>query len=159
MDLKPIAEQNYYTFAQHFFTQRGGSLSEALFHDIYSNLEGHTWYIQTLLKVLYANYDTVDKTEQVKAALQEIIQTNAAYYSSLLPLLTQKQQEVVRAIAQEGVVTAPTAGRFVHRYQLKSASTVKSALDALVEKEIIYHSPKGYTVYDRFLGMWLRQQR
>ena len=27
----------------------------------------------------------------------------------------------------------------------------------LVDKDLVYHTPKGYIVYDRFLGLWLRR--
>lgn len=158
MDLEPIAESSYYAFAAAFFQKKGGSLSQEAFHDIYSRMEGHTWYIQTILKVLYATAMTVGDSTQVTQAIQEIINTNASYYASILPLLPEKQRDVVKAIAAEGVVTAPTAGAFIHRYHLKSASTMKSAIDALVNKEIIYHHAKGYMVYDRFFAKWLKVQ-
>lgn len=62
---------------------------------------------------------------------------------------------VLDAIAHEGHVAAPNSGQFVARYRLTSASSVSSALKALVDKELVFKAPGGYNVYDRFFGMWL----
>ena len=29
---------------------------------------------------------------------------------------------------------------------------------ALIDKELVYRSPDGYSVYDRFLEIWLREE-
>lgn len=157
MELKRIDETPYYNFAQEFFLAKGGSISRDVFHALYETVEGHTWYIQSILKVLYANYGNVDDLRQLQAAINEIINTSAAYYSAIMPLLTDRQQEVVRAIAKEGIVSSPTSGAFIEKYHLKSASTIKSALSTLIKKEIVYRRKEGYMVYDRFFSRWLRE--
>lgn len=40
---------------------------------------------------------------------------------------------------------------------LPSASSVKSALTVLADKDLIYQTPEGYIIYDRFLGLWLKR--
>jgi predicted AAA+ superfamily ATPase len=37
------------------------------------------------------------------------------------------------------------------------ASSVKTALTILLDKDLIYHDAKGYWVYDRFFDFWLKQ--
>lgn len=156
MDLATINEDAYFDFASRFFIAKHGGMSKDVFHKLYTMVEGHTWYVQTILKVLYANYDNVENDEQLKAAVTEIIHTNASFYSAIMPLLTERQQAVVRAIAKERLVKTPTAGVFVQKYHLRSASTVKSAIEVLVNKEILYQQSEGYVVYDRFFDIWLR---
>ena len=46
---------------------------------------------------------------------------------------------------------------FIKRFDLPSASSIKSALKVLVDKDLVYQSAKGYIVYDRFLGLWLKR--
>lgn len=36
-----------------------------------------------------------------------------------------------------------------------SASSVKKALDILTDKDLVYHSPEGYSIYDHFMRQWL----
>ena len=57
----------------------------------------------------------------------------------------------------EGKVKEPLAGNFIFRHGLRAASSVSSALKSLVENEIVYRSPEGYMVYDRFMAEWLRR--
>ena len=63
----------------------------------------------------------------------------------------------MRAIAKEDKVMQPQANDFIQKYELPSASSIKKVLDVLGEKEIIYHSPEGYMVYDRFFNLWLKR--
>ena len=65
-------------------------------------------------------------------------------------------RRLVNAIAREGVVKSPQAGKFIERHSLRAASSVKTSLDMLVDKEILYHGQNGYVVYDRFLAEYLR---
>ena len=51
----------------------------------------------------------------------------------------------------------PQSGEFLRRYHLGSASSVNSALSALMEKELIYKQTDGYIIYDRFLSIWLQR--
>ena len=44
---------------------------------------------------------------------------------------------------------------FILRYSLPNASSVKSALEVLTKKDLVYHTSEGYIIYDRFMGLWL----
>jgi hypothetical protein len=35
--------------------------------------------------------------------------------------------------------------------------SIKSALEVLVEKELVYQTLEGYIVYDRFFSIWLKR--
>lgn len=156
MYLTPIAEDAYYDFADLFFRNRQGSISRDVFSAVYRRFEGHTWYVQTILNRLYEENITVEDTSVAESTIRTLIRENTPVYQALLSLLPDKQLALLRAIAQEGVVASPNSGTFINRYHLKAASTVNSALNALVNKEIVYKSSSGYIVYDRFLSVWLR---
>lgn len=55
------------------------------------------------------------------------------------------------------VVQQPQSNEFIRRFELPSASSVKSALTVLTEKDLVYQTSEGYIVYDRFLGLWLKR--
>ena len=74
----------------------------------------------------------------------------AAYTSANIKLL--------KAIAKEGCVKEITSGQFIAKYDLRAASSVKSSLKKLVDKEMVYKTHEGYIIYDRFMAIWLRQQ-
>ncbi len=64
---------------------------------------------------------------------------------------------MLKAIAKADRVVSPQSNEFIRQYNLPSASSVKTALTVLVDKDLVYHDDSGYTVYDRFLNLWLKQ--
>lgn len=158
MPLDVIGEDAYYAFANGFFTAAGRELSRDAFHGLYRRFEGITWYLQAILWDLYADGAEKIGDEEVEAAVAERIQANEYDKQQILKLLPAGAQRLLRAIAAEGVVTEPQAGAFVRRHNLRAASSVKTSLDMLVEKELVYASSAGYTVYDRLLREYLARQ-
>ena len=45
----------------------------------------------------------------------------------------------------------------IRKHELPSASSIKKALTVLEDKDLVYQTPKGYIVYDRFLDLWLKR--
>lgn len=158
MELSAIGENPYYHFAAHFFEQQGHQFHKQAFHHIYEKLEGHTWYVQSVLKQLYSYDKDVVDDRQADEAIRQLVMDNNIYYETILSLLPEKQQKLLEAIAHEGHVTAPNSGQFITHYRLTSASSVSSSLKSLTDKELVYKSPAGYHVYDRFFGLWLSKR-
>ena len=67
------------------------------------------------------------------------------------------QFALLKAIAKEGIVEQPTAGKFIKEHNLKGASSAKAALKALEDKELVYRKAEGYIIYDRFMDLWLKR--
>ena len=44
---------------------------------------------------------------------------------------------------------------FISRHGLPAASTIRSAVAKLQERDLHYRSEQGFLVYDRFFGLWL----
>lgn len=95
--------------------------------------------------------------EQVNAAIWSVLQGREPQYESLTQFLTENQFSLLKAIAAEGIVAQPTAGRFIKAHRLSGASSVKAALKVLEEKEQVYRTPDGYIIYDRFMDLWLKR--
>lgn len=71
--------------------------------------------------------------------------------------MPEKQKELLIALAKEGKVRVVTSGEFVRNYRLSSPSSVQAALRGLPEKDFITQEQGVYQVYDRFFGIWLRE--
>ena len=78
-------------------------------------------------------------------------------YETLLKALPAGSVRLLRAIASEGKVKSVTSGEFISRHRLRAASSISSSLKRLLDNELVYKTPDGYIVYDRFMGEWLRQ--
>ena len=157
MNLQPIPEDAYYDFARRFFEAKKGSLSQEVFHDIYHCFSGYTWYIQLMMNRLYERNKKVTRPQQANDAILAVLDTLTPQYEMLMTLLTSNQVNLLKAIAKERKVEQPQSNEFIKRNDLPSPSSVKTALDVLVEKELVYAQPDGYIVYDRLLNLWLQR--
>ena len=59
------------------------------------------------------------------------------------------------AVGQCNLVSSPLSQQFISTHHLPAMSSVKTALKALVDKQLVSKTPKGYLVSDRFFAKWL----
>lgn len=157
MNLQPIPEDAYYEFASRFFEAKKGILSQEVFHDIYQRFDGYTWYIQLMMNRLYEGNKRITELHQATDAIIAVLATLTPQYEMLMTFLTSNQVNLLKAIAKEGKVKQPQSNEFVKRNDLPGPSSVKAALDVLVDKELVYTQPDGYIIYDRLLNLWLQR--
>lgn len=155
MGLYPIPEDSYFSFVEGLMKKGNIEISREIFHDVYTRFEGHTWYIQYLMNVIYELSPEIVQPENINNALLRILRRNEDSYRETLDRLSKNQASLLSAIAKEGVVGQVNSGDFIRRNRLKGTSSVNRALEYLVGKELVYKQPKGYMVYNRFLGLWL----
>ncbi len=94
---------------------------------------------------------------QLLDAIRLVMLGKATQYENIIQFLTDNQFSLLKAIAQERKVSQPTAQEFIQKYSLSGASSVQSALETLVNKELVYSLPDGYIIYDRFFDLWLQR--
>ena len=157
MGLAPLHEEIYYDFAKHFFEAKRGSISREVFSATYERFNGITQNLQQILNRLYEVERHVDSEHQVKEAIRHIVNRNSMQYEALVGFLTDNQLSLLKAIAKKDYVASPQANDFIKQYDLPSASSVKTALTVLQDKDLVYRDTKGYWVYDRFFDLWLKQ--
>lgn len=157
MGLKPLDSDVYYDFCVQFFKEKGGNIEKDIFEYLYNMFEGHTWYIQCIMNRLYEANTNVESIEQVNAAILSILAGREPQFESLSQFFTDNQFSLLKAIAKEGIVAQPTAGRFIKSHNLSGASSTKAALKVLEDKELVYRKPEGYIIYDRFMDLWLKR--
>lgn len=157
VNLQPLSETIYYEFSRHFFEKRKGNLSEEVFRDVYQRFSGHTWYVQFVMNRLYETTKRADSIEQSNQVILSVVDTLVPQYEIMMTLLTTNQVNLLKAIAKEHKIAKPQSLEFVNKHNLSSPSSVKTALDVLVDKELVYPEKDGYVVYDRFLAIWLQR--
>jgi AAA+ ATPase superfamily predicted ATPase len=157
MGLEPLHEEIYYDFTRRFFEAKKGSFSQEMFHHVYHRFDGVTRSIQLMLNRLYETEKNVCSEAQINEAILHIVNQSSMQYEELINLLTANQLSLMKAIAQEGCVVSPQGDEFIKRYNLPSASSIKTALDVLLDKDLVYRTQTGYIIYDHFLAIWLRR--
>ena len=155
MPLGTIDESAYYAFSSDKMRNNRQSIDEDTFDYIYTKLSSHTWYVHTLLNRLYeTGIETINKSV-VDEILSDILLENEGTFQTFLRLVTPIQTRVLYAIASEGSIKEIQGKTFLTKYQLGAASTVKTAVKSLVNKELLLDNNGEYQLYDRFFGLWL----
>lgn len=158
MHIHAIDEQQYYFFASKHLASHGQHMSEEVFDQLYTLVDGYTWNIQNLLNRLYQSGIEQIDYQTVVTVLHQILQEEAPSYQMICRLITDRQLQVLRAVAQEGIVKEPGSNVFLQKYHLGAYSTVRSAIINLIEKELIYQRDDGgYMVYEQFFALWLKK--
>lgn len=155
--LGEIDKDAYHEFASTLFARNKTSLDAEVFQYMYQRLDGQTWYIQTTMNRLYANHLKTIKAKDVDSSIQELVNEQAAAFENYFSTLTSNQCAVLLAIAREGNVKSPLSSAFIKNHHLPALSSVRTALNALIEQQFVYQYQGQYIVYDRFFGIWLSQ--
>ena len=155
IDVIPV--DKYYNFVNGFYTSNKREIFRGAFVYLYERFEGITWYVQAAMNRLWSDFGNVTSTVHVDAVIEKLIQERALEYVDLLRSQNTVGAKLLRAVAREGIATSVMSGDFLKKYDLKSASSVKTALKTLLTNDLIYQAEKGYTVYDRFFGAWLAE--
>ena len=157
LQLKAINEQVYVEFVKMHFSHENKVISNELISIIYQLFEGHTWYIQNIFNELYAITDNGETCtiELAQEAIENKIASYEPLFYSTLSFLSERQKEMLYAVANEGKAKAITSAAFVKKHGLLSSSSVQTAIKQLLDKEIITSENNVYQVYDRFFGLWL----
>lgn len=159
MHLESIPLEEYVTFACNHFERGGKKIEAEAITRIYRQFEGITWYMQKVLNTLYdmTPEQGVCEAKMVNDAIRQIVDSFRYTYSEILFRLPEKQKELLIAITKEEKAKAITSGAFIKKYKLASASSVQAALKGLLEKDFVTQEMGTYQIYDRFLGIWLRE--
>ncbi|MCK9181275.1 MAG: hypothetical protein M0P13_00135 [Fibrobacteraceae bacterium] len=157
MTLKAIPLSAYTDFALHHFAAAKKKITAEGVRYVYNLFEGHTWYMQSVLNLAFYMTEKVCSEEVLRTAVADRIAECSDMFESLLYVIPQAQQAVLKAIAAEGRVEKVLSGSFIQKYRLRSASAVQSALKRLMDDDRITLEDGGYRVNDRFFAMWLKR--
>lgn len=155
MSLGVISEEKYAEFAANFFTAANRQFKMDVFSALYSRFDGVTWYVQRILNHIWASGAGLDSVETINEAINDLVQDRALVYRDLLESQNETAKMLLRTISKMGIVKHPTSAEFLQSCML-SASSVRSALTELCERELIYKGEDGYIIYDRTFGEWLK---
>lgn len=159
--LNPIAEEKYQFFIREKFEERKRRISDEAIGFILEWTKDHTYYTQTVCNNLYASQLKSIDVLDVKRVCNDLLLMQQTTYIQYRNLLSPVQWKLLIAIAKEEKLYQPQSKDFLQRHQLGTPASIKRALDALMEKEMIYSDEDNhmiwYQVYDVFLSRWLQR--
>ena len=155
LSLPCIEESVYREFANRLLSSQHRVIDESVFSYIYQQSGSVTWYVQAILHGIYEHGSYGITKSLVDEVIQELIEEQAMAYQNYCAWLTENQQMLLLAIASESLVSSPLSQQFISTHHLPATSSVKTALKALVDKQLVSKTPKGHLVSDRFFAKWL----
>ena len=155
LSLPCIEEPVYREFANRLLSSQHRLINESTFSYIYQQSDSVTWYVQAILHGIYEHESSEITKSLVDEVIQELIEEQAMAYQNYCAWLTENQQLLLLAIASESLVSSPLSQQFISTHHLPATSSVKTALKALVDKQLVSKTPNGYLVSDRFFAKWL----
>lgn len=157
MNIEVIEESAYYAFASKYFSMHHQQISKETFHEMYILVDGYTWYMQVLLNRLYQENYPIIEYNTILSTLNQLLQEFTPAFQMYCRLITERQLQVLHAIAKEGAVKEIGSNAFLQKHQLSAYSTVRSAILNLAERELLYQKDDGsYIIYDKFFAIWLK---
>ena len=159
MHLDCISLSSYTEFVCHHFNDNHREIETAIIEKIYTQFEGHTWYLQIMFNELFSltEVGVECSLSLFDEALTNLISAQEFTFQEILYRLPEKQKEILIAISKEGKAYAVTSGEFIRKYKLHTPSSVQSALKYLIDKDLVTQEKTVYQVYDRFFGIWIKQ--
>ena len=159
MQLLPIDKGEYVRFCQHLFSLYGKTVSETLVERLYDCFQGITWYLQLSMNEAFTMAERGGRVEDeaYEQILNHMVDSKRFTFEDRFASLTEKQKTVLLAIATEYPnVLNPTSRDFISRYNLKTASSVQTAIKGLTEKGILTDSHGTKRPTDLLYILWLK---
>ena len=151
--LAKIGMPHYIEWAQKLFRKKQVNLPEKIVSDIVSYCEFQPMYIQQFLFDLWrSSVVSEDLLDHVK---KSILARQRNQFMVLWDLLTQNQRKALKLLVETGSQGIYTAAQ-LQRVGFNTGSVLHRALQALIEKEIIYKN-NSYQFQDAMFKNWLAQ--
>lgn len=158
MNLAAIPLDKYAPFAHEMLNKSNKSTTDDVISYVYGLFKGNTYYLQ---KVFHSAFNSTSEGKEVtKECVDKVIESllldNDRKFSETLSRLSLPQKELLYAIADEGNAEHVTSSKFVKKHQLKSQSSVQSAVKKLMEYHLISRSQGSYYIDDELMQLWLK---
>jgi len=161
LGLTEIPYEKYKEFIYKKFAEHNRNIDTEAVEFILSWTLSHTYYSQIICNSVFATGKKNIGLEQVKRVCDEQLNLHQVTYMQYRSLLSPIQWKLLVAIAKEESVTEPQAQTFLKKYGIGASSSAKKALNALLDKEMIFSvetaEKTSYRVYNVFLMRWLRR--
>lgn len=157
VELDKIDRNVYSEFIISSFNSRDRKINETTTKKILDWTDSQTFYVQYVCNRLFSKAGKHITDLMVNEAFIEMLKEQEITFINYRNLLTDFQWRLLRAIAFEGKVKSVLSKNFISKHKLNTPSSVKTAVDALIVKEILVNDSLGYYVQDILFQRWLER--
>lgn len=155
--LAPLPEDEATAFIVERFAEAGRQCSPEVARMIVERVAGHPYYTQ---KIAYDVFEVCAtdciSEEEFHAGMRRAIEEEKSLYESMLAALYPSQIRVLAALALEPA-QEPLAAAYQSRHALGAASTVRWALNKLIDLDYVEKKEKTYTLVDPMFALWVKE--
>jgi hypothetical protein len=135
--LDKIEKEEYIYFVDYHFNKNKKNINREALDFIFEWTQTHTYYVQYVCKNCFDFPKKNVSIEDVQIVCKDILSQNESIYQQYRKLLTSNQWKLLIAIAKEEMLVKPTSSDFLKKHLFGSASSVKLALNSLLDKRLI----------------------
>lgn len=160
MQLLSIDRKEYLEFCKRLFAENDKEVQDAFVNGVYDYFNGVTWYMQLSMNEAFSL--TLPKSsigiQQLQTVLTHMVDTKRFTFEDKYASLTEKQKAVIKAMANEyPSEVSPTSKDFILRHNLKTASSVQTAMKGLVDKGVVNEWRGNKRITDLLFVLWLKK--
>lgn len=162
MTLGVLDRDVYCEFSKRMFSLYGKSVESALVYKCYDYFDGVTWYNQLMMNEAFAQTGTGETiTEKdFDSVYEAIIAQQSFSCQEMFARFSQKQKELLRAIANEGKEGASiTSQAFIDKYRIGPASSIQAACTALKKNNFVTDNEGRKKIVDLIFRDWIRKSQ
>ncbi len=160
MQLLSIDKSEYVVFCQRLFSIYKKTISETLISRLYDCFQGVTWYLQLSMNEAFTMVERGGHVNEdaYEHILNHMVDSKRFTFEDRYASLTEKQKTVLQAVAAEYPKELTlTSQDFIARYNLKTASSVQTAVKGLMEKGILSDNHGTKRPTDLLFMLWLKK--
>ena len=158
LSLQKIDENVYKRHIVDIFDVVKTSISKKSLTLLFEQSEGDVDVIQSICSKLWQYQIPKIKSAHIKQAIVDIGEEQDSLLQTIRNLLSPYQWRLLVSIATEIVAKQITSTSFMEKYELNAPSSVKTAITALIEKNLIRKQKDGYSLTNIFLSNRISEQ-
>jgi AAA+ ATPase superfamily predicted ATPase len=156
IELKKISTNDYHRFILKHFQRGKKAITDELVFHVLSLCHGHTYYVQAVCNLIYAQDRIPDTIEEFEKIYHDFIAEKKVFYAELPQRLTRHQFNMTKAIARLGKIEGITTREFMEKAEIGSPGSIQATINALMAKQVIIREDGYYRLYDVFLEHYLK---
>lgn len=158
-NLQLIPEDVYCSYAERMFMLGKYKVDMDSLNKLYRLMHGYTAYLNRVLNGVYSylNPGDVCNSEFICHSIRDILDGTDFY--DKLKGYRKAEWDLLKAIARNRVVSAPTSSAFIKDNYLVSASKVQTSLNKLLKNKLVMDTGKAsreLQLSDVFMEIWFR---
>lgn len=159
LSLETISRKVYEKHISKQFLKNKKSISKKSLDMLFNICNGDTLATQLICSHIWDCNAKKIKFDNMKSNISNVLSELESSFAIAENLLSSYQLKLLKAIANEGKASKITSKEFIDKYNLNAPSSVKTAINSMLEKEIIYRSQNSYEIQNKLFEIYLSSHK